>query len=217
MYADDICLFAGSKSGLEKLYNVVMEFANKYNDLVMNPSKSFILRMGYKKQPVSTFDNIPTTDATRYLGAQIAKFQKLQDREEDSRCCRQIYTATNLILSHYKHIKYLDSSAKNALISAFGVPYGIELRPEVSSKMRRAHRFMTKKFYPRSFFIKDANNYDISSTMLYGEIAQCQSLTERGRVMRDKYLNNAKNSGNLLIRSLIGCYWDSECGFSDVT
>ena len=76
VYADDICLFSYSKFGLMKLYKVVMKFADKYKDLVMNPSKSYILRMGTKKLPVSSFDGIPTTEATRYLGAQIAKNKK---------------------------------------------------------------------------------------------------------------------------------------------
>ena len=70
VYADDICLISSSKFGLRKLYAIVMKFASQYDDLQMNPSKSFILRMGSKRNlQASSFEGIPTCESTRYLGA----------------------------------------------------------------------------------------------------------------------------------------------------
>ena len=205
VYADDICLMSGSRYGLRKLYQIVMKFAAEYNDLIMNPSKSFILRMGTQKnlQP-SSFDNIPTTDSTKYLGATIATGQKKQTNEEVLRAARQIYVATNTVLRHEKSVKYLNSSGKNSIISAYGTPYCIELFDNVDSKIRKAHRNMVKRFYPRSHFIKDGGGYDISSTTLYQQIAGCRSLGERHTIIRTKMISNAQKSDNKLIKNLVG-------------
>ena len=82
--------------------------------------------------------------------------------------------------------------------------YGIELFENVDSKIRGAHRYMVKRFYPRSFYVRDANNIDIRSTTLYHEIAGCESLEERHASIREKMIEQTKMSRNSLIKNLIG-------------
>ena len=63
---------------------------------------------------------------------------------------------------------------------------------------------MVKRFYPRSFYVRDANNFDVKSTTLYQEIAGCESLVERHASIRKKMIEQAGKSRNMLIKNLIG-------------
>ena len=144
------------------------------------------------------------TTSTKYLGANIATGSKNQYELEVIRCCRQIYAATNHNLKHVKELRYLSNSAKNSIISAYGTPYAIELFDNVDTRITRAHRTMVKKFYPRSFYVRDANDVDIRSSTLYGNIAQCSDLKARHLEIRTKMILKARYSDNHLIRDLIG-------------
>ena len=71
VYADDILLMARSPGGLKILIEKTFIFSKQYNDLILNPSKSWILRIGpHRKSPISVCD-IPTTQCHVYLGVQI--------------------------------------------------------------------------------------------------------------------------------------------------
>ena len=203
VYADDIILMAKTNAGLEKLYERVMKFTGMHGDISMNPSKSIILRVGLKsnKRVAQSFCNIPTETHAKYLGAYVCshKYRSV----EVSRLRSSLYGRFNAMLRHRDHIKYLSDKNKRTIISGLGCPYGIETIAEVPPKVRKPHRIMTQTLWPSTFGIKDANGITILSRTLYC-LTGTQSLVERHRLLRNKFILSAQKSSNLLVRNLIG-------------
>ena len=53
IYADDVILFSQSPYGLKRLIECAYEFANEFQDITFNPSKSRILRLGrHRRSPI---------------------------------------------------------------------------------------------------------------------------------------------------------------------
>jgi len=183
------------------LYDKVIEFANKFNDLKMNPSKSAILRLGYKKLKPISFYNIPSVDKVSYLGSTIS--QNLDD--EVVRANKSLYTRTNLLFKQNVNIRYCKPDIKNIVLNSFGNVYAIETFAKLSSKMTNAHRFMTKTLFPEFRRYLDINNKDIRSRTLYKIVCpNSNSLPEIHRLRRNKFIIKAKSSGNPFIRDIIG-------------
>ena len=78
IYADDILLCSSSIKGLRDLYDCVIDFTSIHNDILLNPSKSVIIRTGSNKNNPLTFNNIPTKTSAKYLGAFIGDFEQMR-------------------------------------------------------------------------------------------------------------------------------------------
>ena len=202
-YADDILICARSFTGLKLIYAAVIEFTKEYDDIQMNASKSQILRLGTKKLKPMTFDNIPMVNSGRYLGAMLCA-NKYMDLE-NSRCRCSLYGRYNSLLRHSKHLRFFNTKSKHNIINTYGLPYGLETLPAVSSSIRQPHRVMTMSLFPAAYSRKDAGGgCTILSRTLYHEIAGCDSLPERHRTLRNKFILKSRLSKNSLIRNIIG-------------
>ena len=153
-FADDIAIFSCSIYGLKSLYDVIINFCKTYDDLMMNPSKSVIIRMGYKKREPENFYNIQTKPFSKYLGAYLTDYKN--QNLEITRCAGSIYSKINEIIRHQPHLKYLPSSHKRQILAAFSKPYCLELIEDRKklSKISRAHRMLTQFLWPNSRNLK---------------------------------------------------------------
>ena len=203
IFADDILLVSASSDGLEVLYNTVMEFANQYNDIQMNPSKSVILRLGKSKKAPISFAGIPAKTEAKYLGAVITS--TASSKSEIYRSNRGIYAKTNTLLKTNAYIKQCTDDIKKSVLNSYGGVYGIETFAKVDSSTRRAHRYITKNIWPSYHFYKDQNGVNIRSRTLYKVVANgANSLPEIHRKLRNKFIIKSQQSENIFIRNILG-------------
>ena len=139
IYADDIILISRSPYGLSQLIRVTLNFSRKYNDLSYNPSKSFILRLGRNSLPAVSVHNIPITECYEYLGIMIGRAAKPQNAAATS-----LYTKSNTMLAQNKELFQCSLRIKNLSIVTYGSVYAIETFLSVDSRLRQAHRNLTR-------------------------------------------------------------------------
>ena len=203
IFADDICICATSSNGLSSLYNEVMRFCNLYGDIEMNPSKSVIMRLGTSKQKAISFQDIPTKEKATYLGATISNSKN--DEEDKRRTIRTLYIKTNMLLKQNSQVRYLANDQKKQILNAYGTVYGIETFENISSTQNRAHAYMTKNLWPKYQHSEYYKNGFIRYRFLYKLIANdANTISERHRALRNKFILKCRNSDNPLLSGIIG-------------
>jgi len=200
IYADDIVLCSSSSNGLVNLYDKVMQFADEYNDIKMNPSKSAILRMGFKKRKPVSFYGIPAVEKTMYLGSIISS----DADHEILRATKSLFIRSNILLKQNHQIKFCNKNIRKTFLNTFGNVYAIETFNQVSSKMTNSHRYMTKILFPEYKSHLDINNIDITSRKLYQIISSSTSLPEQHRIRLNNFILKAKTSTNQFINKIVG-------------
>lgn len=198
IYADDVILFAKSPFGLRRLIECTLQFADIFDDISFNPSKSFILRLGpHRREPVSVC-GIPTSSCQQYLGVEIGK-----SADPQKQAASKLYCNTNLLLVQNRELKMCNSYVKNSVISSYGNVYCIENLTTVSSKVRNAHRYLTKAVYTDWIFYADLDGPNIRSRTLYVTNG-LDSLEVIHRRRRNNFLIRSASHSNSLIANIIG-------------
>ena len=108
-------LFASSRRGLSLVIKATFLFAEQFNDIAFNPSKSRIVRLGTsKKNPVSVCD-IPTASTYEYLGVEVGPAANLE-----AAAISKLYRNTNLLLKQNRELKKCGIPVKNICIYSYG-------------------------------------------------------------------------------------------------
>ena len=175
-----------------------MNFAGEYSDLQFNKSKSWILRLGQNNRPAVSTRGIPTTECQEYLGVQIGRGAD-QQRFSSSK----LYSKTNVMLLQNKELHKCSLNVKNVAINAYGSVYAIENFPAVDSRLRQAHRYLTRAVHTDWRRFADLPGPNIRNRRLYS--AYClSSLAEIHRIRRNNFLLKAECSENSYIKYIIG-------------
>ena len=143
IYADDILLIASSPYGLKLLIKKTLSFALCYNDITLNPDKSWILRLGNHRKPAVSVLGIPTTECHEYLGVEIGL-----KADQQKVAAGKLYSRANKLIAQNGELKKCSTRVKNVCIKSYGSVYCIENELSVTSKLRQAHRYMVKLVHP---------------------------------------------------------------------
>ena len=198
IYADDIILIARSPYGLSQLIKVTLNFARKYNDLSFNPGKSSILRLGCNSLPAVSVYNIPVTECYEYLGVMIGRAAKPQNTAATT-----LYTKSNTMLVQNKELFKCSLRIKNRAVVTYGSVYAVETFLSVDSRLRRAHRYLTRAVHNDWRRYADLPGPNIRSRRLY-TVYNLDSLEVIHRRRRNNFLIKAEKSDNEIIRTVIG-------------
>ena len=198
IYADDILLISASPDGLEKLIERTFLFASKYDDITFNTSKSWILRVGRHNKPPVSVCGIPTTECHEYLGVEIGR-----KADQQKRSATQLYSNSNKLFVQNKSLYKCSIGVKNICISSYGNVYCLENELSVSSKLRKAHRYMTKSVHTNWPMYADLDGPNIRSRQLY-TIFDLDSIEVIHRRRRNYFLIKASTHENRLIADIIG-------------
>ena len=198
IYADDIILISRSPYGLSQLIKVTLLFARKYCDLSFNPAKSFILRLGRHNLPAVSIHDIPTTDCCEYLGVQIGRGAKPQNC-----AAAKLYTKANTMLVQNKDLFRCSLRVKNIVVVTYGSVYAVETFISVDSRLRQAHRYITRAVHNDWRRFADLPGPNIRSRRLYTAY-DLDSLEVIHRRRRNNFLIKAEKSDNIYIREIIG-------------
>ena len=198
VYADDIILIAKSPYGLSRLINVTLSFAKKYNDIVFNPGKSHILRLGRTRSPAVSVNRIPVTECIEYLGVMIGRGAKPQDTAAAS-----LYCKANVMLSQNKELHNCSAHIKNLAVTTYGSVYALETFTAVGPRLRKAHRYVTRAVHTDWRTFVDLPGPNIRSRRLY-TVYGLDSMEVLHRRRRNNFLIKAESSANEIIRLVIG-------------
>ncbi len=198
IYCDDVILTACTPYGLRILINVTLSFASSYSDITFNPAKSVILRLGTDNADPISVCNIPTSRSHIYLGVGVGK---AADPQRDAAC--KLYTRTNVLLKQCRELHKCSRAVKNVSITSYGSVYGIENMTEVTSKLRAAHRYLTRAVHTDWREIADLPGPNIRSRTLYTSYG-VDSIEVVHRRRRNNFLIKAESSENSIISKIIG-------------
>jgi len=126
----------------------------------LNASKSFILRLGKSRKPAASVFNIPVSECQTYLGIDIGRGAKPQDV-----ATANLYKSANINLSQNYELHKCSISVKNYSIYCYGNVYCIETYLSVNSRLRQAHRYLTKSFHTDWNRIADLDGPNITSRL----------------------------------------------------
>ena len=128
-------------------------------------------------------------------------------RNRNMQLCRQaatkLYCDTNLLLAQNRNLNKCNSYVKNAVISSYGNLYSIENMLSVGSKVRNAHRYLTKAVHSDWVQYADLDGPSIRSRTLY-VFNGLDSLKVLHRWRRNNFLIKASLHKNALISNVIG-------------
>ena len=198
IYADDVLLIASSPYGLQLLINITVNFAALYGDITFNPGKSCILRLGMHNNPAVSVCNIPVAECHDYLGVEIGR----QANPQRSAAAR-LYRNTNLLLAHNRELRKCSTAVKNVCINSYGNVYCLENLSYVTSEVRKAHRYMTKRVHTDWTTFADLDGPNIRSRRLYS-VFELDSIEVLHRRRRNNFLLKAASHSNKLIRYILG-------------
>ena len=198
IYADDVLLIASSSHGLRLLIEKTFLFAARYIDITFNSGKSGILRLGPHRKPAISVCGIPVTECHEYLGVEIGR----KANPQNAAACK-LYSRANTLISQNRNLKKCSISVKNVCIYSYGSIYCTENDLNVSSKLRQAHRYMTKLVHADWPNFADLDGPNIRSRRLY-TVFEIDSLEVIHRKRRNTFLINAASHSNFLIRTIIG-------------
>ena len=198
IYADDVVLISASPFGLKRLIKAAFNFASRYSDISFNASKSAILRLGPHRKPPVSVCGIPTENVYTYLGVDIG-----QAADPQKVAASQLYKNTNVLLSQNPELRKCSTSVKNVCISSYGNVYSVENFLSVDSRVRQAHRYMTKKVHTDWRQYADLDGPNIRSRRLYC-VYDLDSLEVIHRFRRNNFLLKASVHNNAIIRDVIG-------------
>ena len=102
-----------------------------------------------------------------------------------------------------RELKMCSSTVKNSVISTYGNVYCIENFITVNSKVRNAHRYLTKAVYTDWVQYADLHGPNIRSRTLY-VTNDLDSLEVIHRRRRNNFLIRAASHSNTLIANIIG-------------
>ena len=139
IYADDVLLIASSPHGLRLLIDTAFLFAQSYNDINFNTSKSWILRLGKHRRPAVSIRGIPVTECQEYLGVEIGR----KANPQNAATCK-LYSRANLLIAQNTNVNKCSIEVKNVCIYTYGTVYCLENELFVTPKLRQAHRYLTK-------------------------------------------------------------------------
>ena len=162
IYADDILLIASSPYGLKLLINKTLSFAQSYNDITLNPDKSWILRLGQHRRPAVSVLGIPVTECYEYLGVEIGR-----KADQQKAATGKLYARANKLIAQNGELKKCSTEVKNVCIKSYGTVYCIENELTVTSKLRQAHRYMVKLVHTNWRDYADLEGPNIRSRRLY--------------------------------------------------
>ena len=174
-----------------------MLFAKRYNDLLFNPSKSFILRLGTDNLPAVSVNNIPVSNCCNYLGVEIG-----QSASPQRSAATKLYTKANVMLVQNKELSRCSRRIKNLSVVTYGSVYAIETFTTVESYLRQAHRYVTRAAHKDWRSFADLPGPNIRSRRLYS-VYGLDSLPEIHRRRRNNFLIKAESSPNDFIRLVI--------------
>ena len=198
IYADDILLISRSPYGLSRLIDTTILFARRYNDLIFNPDKSFILRLGTANLPAVSIHNIPVSNCCEYLGVEIGRGANPQRAAATT-----LYTKANVMLVQNKELFKCSNRVKNLSIVTYGSVYAVETFTSVESNLRQAHRYVTRAAHKDWRSYADLPGPNIRSRRLY-TVYGLDSLEVIHRRRRNNFLIKAESSQNDIIRLIIG-------------
>ena len=198
IYADDVILFSQSPYGLQRLIKCAYLFAKEYHDITFNPTKSRILRLGRHHKPPVSVCGIPVSSCQEYLGITIGK-----DADHEKDAASKLYANTNLMLSQNSELKKCSHDVKNVVVRCYGNLYSIENMLSVGSKVRNAHRYLTKAVHSDWVQYADLDGPNIRSRTLY-VFNGLDSLEVLHRRRRNNFLIKASLHENALISNVIG-------------
>ena len=198
IYADDIILIAKSIYGLGRLIDATMNFASMYRDLNFNKSKSWILRLGRNRHPAVSTRGIPTSECQEYLGVQIGRAA-----DQQLFAASKLYSKANVMLVQNKELHRCSLSVKNIAINAYGSIYSLENLTDVDSRLRQAHRYITRAVHTDWRQYADLPGPNIRNRRLYSAYG-LDSLAEIHRKRRNNFLIKAEYSDNAYIKHIIG-------------
>ena len=198
IYADDIVLISASPNGLKSLIETAFLFADKYDDLTFNASKSCIMRFGKHRKPAVSVCGIPITERYIYLGVEVGRAADPQKA-----AASKMYTNTHILLAQNYSLHKCNVSVKNMCIKTYGNVYSIENLQYIGPKLRQAHRYLTKSVHRNWRVFADLNGPEIRSRFLYTAYG-LDSLEVIHRKRRNMFLINSRDHENNLIRCIIG-------------
>ena len=198
IYADDVILVARSPYGLARLITATFAFAHQYKDIVFNTGKSWILRFGTNNLSPVSVCGIPTSECQEYLGVMIGR-QSDQYRHSASK----LYVKTHVLLKQNSNLHRCSLAVKNLVINTYGTVYGPETFIEVNSRLRQAHRYLTRAVHVDWRQYADLPGPNIRNRRLYS-VYGIDSLEVLHRKRRNNFLIKAESSKNELIRFVIG-------------
>ena len=198
IYADDIILFSRSPYGIKILIDIAVQFCNLYNDISFNISKCVILRLGFGRKKAVSVCSIPTAESAEYLGITIGR-----QADPQTTAATQLYRNTNIMMQQNKALQKCGQLIKNVAIYAYGSVYAIETFESVNSKVRNAHRYLTKTVHCDWRRYADLDGPNIRSRRLYTAF-ELDSMEVIHRKRRNMFLLKAAESDNTVIRNVIG-------------
>ena len=141
---------------------------------------------------------IPVSECQEYLGVEIGR------KADPQRVATgKLYSRANLLIAQNSDLKKCCVSVKNVCIYSYGSIYCIENELSVSSKLRQAHRYMTKLVHSDWPVYADLDGPNIRSRRLYS-VFELDSLEVIHHKRRNNFLIKAASHSNFLIRAIIG-------------
>ena len=173
-------------------------FADAYHDLSFNPSKSWILRLGPRRLAPVSVCGIPVSTCQTYLGVEIGPSA---DPQKAAAC--KLYVNTNVMILQNPDLKKCSPTVKNYSVFCYGNVYCLENLLSVNSKLRNAHRYLTKAVHNDWPLYADLDGPNIRSRTLY-VLNGLDSLEVIHRKRRNNFLIKASLHCNKLIATVIG-------------
>ena len=114
-----------------------------------------------------------------------------------------LYGNTNKLFLQNPQLKCCNNSVKNMCIYSYGNVYCLENELSVSSKLRQAHRYMTKAVHCDWAIFADLDGPNIRSRRLY-TVFELDSLEVIHRRRRNIFLIKSATHCNKIISAIIG-------------
>ena len=140
---------------------------------------------------------IPTAESYEYLGVQVGR-----GADPQSAAASKLYKNTNILFAQNTDLKKCSIDVKNLSIYSYGNVYAIENLLCVNSRLRQAHRYMTKLVHCNWRQYADLDGPNIRSRRLYS-VFQLDSLEVIHRKRRNNFLLKAAAHTNTLISGVI--------------
>ena len=142
--------------------------------------------------------NIPVSTCQLYLGVEIGP-----SADPQKAAAAQLYSNTNMLLAQNRELKKCSDTVKNYSVYCYGNVYCIENMLNVNSKLRSAHRYLTKSVHSDWIYYADLDGPNIRSRTLY-VLNGLDSLEVIHRRRRNSFLIKASLHSNILISKTIG-------------
>ena len=107
------------------------------------------------------------------------------------------------MIAQNKDLKLCNNQGKNVAINTYGNVYAIETFTSIDSKLRAAHRYITRSAHSDWRQFADLPGPKITNRRLYS-VYQLSSLSEIHRLRRNNFLISAESSPNKIIKNVIG-------------